>query len=82
MTMQEQCERIVQDTTGQKPPQGVAPFYVSAEARIRELAQAIDRYTEAGLTTCIEAWAREIVEQCKLIEALRRAQHDTDKGTT
>ena len=80
--MQEQCEKIVQDTAGaEKPPLGVAPYYIPAEARIKELAQAIERYTDTGLTACIETWAREIIEQCKLIETLRRVQYDTDKGT-
>ncbi len=75
MTMEEQ-QRADEAAKAGKPPLGVAPFYIPAEARIKELARAIDRNAEVGVTECIAQWAQEIIEQCRLIETLRRAKHE------
>ena len=59
---------------------GVAPYYIPAGTRITELAQAIIRYTDAGCggqTKCIIKWAQEIIEQCRLIEAMQKVEPET-----
>ena len=71
--MEQQQENMV--ARAGKPPLGVAPFYIPAEARIKELAQAIESSAKIGTTDCIMTWAQEIIEQCKLIETMRRAGH-------
>lgn len=50
------------------------PFYLPAEERIKELAQAILDSTDTGLTECLRLWAQEIEAQCDLIERMRRRE--------
>ena len=58
------------------PPLGTAPFYIPAESRIRELAQAIDRNAESGATAKMVEWAKEIIEQCRLIDSMKKVQRE------
>lgn len=53
----------------EKPPLGVAPTYISASVRIKNLAQAIVNYSDrADLERGhIYLWASEILEQIELI---------------
>lgn len=56
------------NTVDVKPPLGVAPYWAVAQARIDELAQAIQRYShERDGYKEIRGWAAEIVEQCDLL---------------
>ena len=67
----------------EKPVLGVAPYYIPAEARITALAQAIIRYADAGCgnrTGNIAKWAREIIEQCRLIDAMIETEHESLSG--
>lgn len=52
-----------------KPPLGASPAYITAERRIKELADAISRTSEAGrnYTGTITMWANEIIAQCRII---------------
>lgn len=56
-----------------KPPLGAAPAYISAENRIKELADAISRTSEQGrfYTGHITLWAREIILLCELMEKIK-----------
>ena len=60
----------------EKPPIGTAPYYVPAESRIKDLAQAIWQNVDTGNTVCIRLWAREIIEQCGLIERMEGRQRN------
>ncbi len=59
-----------------KPPLGVTPYYVRAADRIGELAQSIERNAHSNATVKIRAWAREIIEQCDLMDTLRRVESE------
>ena len=59
-----------------RPPLGVAPYYIRAENRIRELAQTIDRNAESGATAKMVEWAKEIIEQCRLIDSMKKVQRE------
>ena len=53
--------------TDEKPPIGVKPYYVAAEHRIIELAEAIARAAEYSTKNPkIIEWAREIILQATL----------------
>lgn len=57
-----------------KPILGVKPYYIAAEARIAELADCIRShvFTDHSMETgFIIEWAKEIVEQCKLVNSMR-----------
>lgn len=54
-----------------KPPLGARPYYIAAENRIKELAQAISRYADTGMTENITEWAQEIILQCALLEVMQ-----------
>ena len=61
-----------------KPPVGTAPYYIIAGGRITELAEAIERYAGSGCEKeieCIEQWAAEIVEQCRVIRTMRNREN-------
>ena len=58
------------------PPLGVAPYYIRAETRIRELAQTIERNAESGATAKIVEWSKEIIEQCRLIDTMKKVQRE------
>ena len=60
----------------EKPPLGVEPYYIPAESRIKDLAQAIWQNVDTGNTGCIRLWAREIIEQCGLIERMEGRQRN------
>lgn len=52
-----------------KPPLGASPAYITAEKRIKELADAISRTSEHGRSYPghITLWAKEIIWQCALM---------------
>lgn len=56
-----------------KPPLGAPPAYIAAEARIKELADAISRASVEGrnYTGHITKWANEIIWQCGLMDKAR-----------
>ena len=56
-----------------KPPLGVAPYYVVGYGRIQDLNKAIDRQMESDNPNllCVKEWAREIVAQCDLVLKMR-----------
>lgn len=66
----------------EKPSAGVAPYYVSCRFRIKELAQAIARTAvdnPAGKQNDIptmKLWAKEIIEQCDLIERMKEDEQN------
>lgn len=64
----------------EKPSIGTAQYYVPAESRIKDLARVIWENVNTGNTGCVRIWAREIIEQCNLIEAMRRGT-DREKIT-
>ena len=53
-----------------KPPLGAPPAFISAESRIKELAEAISRASCAGrnYTGHITLWAKEIIWQCEIMQ--------------
>ena len=53
-----------------KPPLGASPAYISAENRIKELAEAISRASVEGryYTGHITLWAKEIIWQCDIMQ--------------
>ena len=53
-----------------KPPLGASPAYITAENRIKELAEAISRASVEGrnYTGHITLWAKEIIWQCEIIQ--------------
>ena len=58
----------------EKPPLGVKPYWIHSSERILDLCGAIERYTCYSIrieTDFIKRWAKEIVEQCEIIERLR-----------
>lgn len=55
------------------------PFYLPAEERIKELAQAILDSTDAGVTECLRLWAQEIEAQCDLIEHMRKRKGEQER---
>lgn len=60
-----------------KPPLGVAPVYVSSMIRIKELADAISRTTNATDATSlsnIPIWANEILMQVEMLHQMRRIE--------
>lgn len=61
-----------------KPPLGVAPYQIVAQGRICDLAEAIARYASEGSYKPIEKWAREIIEQCSLVEYLKNLEMDEE----
>lgn len=58
-----------------KPPLGVKPFNIVAGERIKELAEAIARYTDNMLQdkyiSSIKKWTEEIQELCNMVEYLK-----------
>jgi len=55
-----------------KPVLGIAPYYIVAEIRIKNLAQTILRQFEQGKPDLkqIKRWAKEIELQCEVIDRL------------
>jgi hypothetical protein len=53
-----------------KPPLGASPAYISAENRIKELAEAISRASVEGRNYIghITLWAKEIIWQCEIMQ--------------
>lgn len=54
----------------EKPPIGVAPHWYFAQSRIKELSEAITRYSKYKLfhineANLIKYWANEIILQCE-----------------
>ena len=60
-----------------KPPLGAAPAYIAAEARIKELGEAIVRASVEGRNYPghISAWAEEIMWQCEIIHQAEKGNH-------
>lgn len=60
----------------EKPPIGVAPYYMRATERIQELGEAIGRYALYANTTSqrakIREWATEVMMQVEIIEAFEQ----------
>ena len=59
----------------EKPPLGVTPFWQVSMKRIKEVSEAIERYSGNCMTTeidQIEAWGQEIVDLCGLIKKYQR----------
>lgn len=52
-----------------KPPLGLTPRFIVDEARLREVADAINRYREAGCKVPSE-WLVEYHELCRKVEAV------------
>ena len=58
-----------------KPPLGVIPYWVIAENRIEELANAILRYIgEKNSVNNIKNYAKEIILYCSLIEKMQEKE--------
>lgn len=54
-----------------QPVLGVAPYYIVAEIRIKNLTGAIQRqFEQKPDLKLIKKWAQEIVIQCEVIEKL------------
>jgi hypothetical protein len=53
-----------------RPPGGLRPRFIADEARLREVADAINRYTEAGRRAPVE-WLDEYDELGRKVEASR-----------
>lgn len=53
-----------------KPPLGASPAYITAENRIKELAEAISRASVVGKHYIghITLWANEIIWQCEIMK--------------
>ena len=61
-----------EDTTIKKPPLGARPAYITIEARIRELGEAISRYDSLTQTTDqIRSWAKEILIYCATSDVIK-----------
>lgn len=54
-----------------KPPLGARPCFVLADERIKELSEAITRYSGTGEYKIMKKWAKEIVMQCDIAEMNR-----------
>lgn len=50
------------------PPLCVKPYFIQAEERIKDLADAISRYANRGDYETIKRWANEILMQCNIAE--------------
>lgn len=54
-----------------KPALGIAPYYIVAEIRIKNLTGAIQRqFEQKPDIKLIKKWAKEIEMQCEVIEKL------------
>lgn len=62
----EYCECVTEPI--EKPPLGVKPYFIQAEERIKDLADAISRYVNRGDYEIIKRWANEILMQCDIAE--------------
>jgi hypothetical protein len=51
-----------------KPPPGLTPRFIADEARLREVADAINRYREAGMRVPFK-WLFEYHQLCRKVEA-------------
>lgn len=53
-----------------KPPPGVKPYYIAIPQRIKELAEAIERYTTYDYKVSTETWAYEILCLLRVMEVM------------
>lgn len=59
-------------TLEKKPPLGCPPYWVAAGDRIKEISDAIGRYSGNinSKYSTIRKWAEEIIQQCDIVEYL------------
>ena len=70
-----------------KPPIGAAPSWYVIPNRIKELSEAIARYTEhermgidLEVTSIIKQWATEINYLCDALDEIQKIKKESDKN--
>lgn len=68
-----------------KPPIGVSPSWYVLPHRIKDLSEAITRYTEhermgtdLEITSLIKQWAVEIICQCDALDEIQKIKERTN----
>lgn len=69
----------------QKPPLGAGPSWYVLPKRIKELSDAIGRYTECErmtkdkkVTGLIKEWATEIIRHCETIDRIQELREESN----
>jgi len=78
----ESCPRVLlpdDPPKTEKPPIGVKPYYIAIPQRIKELAEAIERYTTYDYKVSTETWAYEILCLLRVMEVMIKTSEDNKK---